>query len=69
MAALLCRGHKAQPRTRERRRGGRSAYSGKWSDEDDVVDHLNDLPPWQALQVWAHLFVEASSFLSGPEHV
>ena len=27
--------------------GGRAAYSGKWSDEDDVADQHHDLSTWQ----------------------
>ena len=40
------RGPKAQAR-RGRRHGSRPAYSGKWSDEDDVADQHHELPPWQ----------------------
>ena len=40
------RGPKGQAR-RGRRLGSRPAYSGKWSDEDDVADHHHELPPWQ----------------------
>ena len=47
---VLSRNQRVQPR-RGRRHGGRPAYAGKWSNEDDVADHLDDLPPWQALQV------------------
>ena len=50
MTRMLHRNQKVQPQ-RGRRHGGRPAYAGKWSDEDDIADHLSDLPPWQALQV------------------
>ncbi|CAL5230062.1 g13513 [Coccomyxa viridis] len=50
-------GPKAQAR-RGRRHGSRPAYSGKWSDEDDVADQHHELPPWQGRSTWAGGFSE-----------
>jgi len=50
------RGHKGQAR-RGRRHGSRPAYSGKWSDEDDVADQHHDPPPWQVRISLMHAMV------------